>query len=202
MSLGPTINYIKESIESEGELVLGLIVKFWTDPRKIKILGENRAVVSQIVTGDLIKYQTDFTITVESGIGESKASNRQSLFEMWDRQIISDPNLFMEAYRAGKLDVAIDNKDEAKMGVIEDIVAMKEGKQPPIGPMDDHALYIKMLSDFMSTPEFRRMAPDRQQLFLIVLQQHAEALEPKQEPGQNNPAAVGTPFGSQKPEGR
>jgi hypothetical protein len=200
--LGPTISYIKESIESEGELVLQLIVKYWNDPRKIAILGENRVVASQIVTGEMIKNQTDFTISVESGLGESKASNRQALMDMWDRGIIRDPEKLLEAYRAGKLDVATDDQDEDKLAVIEDIVAIKEGKQPPIGPMDNHALFIKMLSKFMSTPEFRRLAPDRQQIAMMALQQHAQFMQPKQEPGQNNPAAVGTPFGSQKPEGR
>ena len=58
-----------------------------------------------------------------------------------------------------------------------------------------------MLSEFIQTPEFRRMAEDRQQLAMQAGQLHLNELQPQRKQGQQNQAAVGTPFGPQKPEG-
>jgi hypothetical protein len=58
-----------------------------------------------------------------------------------------------------------------------------------------------MLSAFIQTPEFRKMPEDRQALATQILQQHLQFMQPQAPQGEQNPAAVNTPFGAQVPEG-
>jgi hypothetical protein len=58
-----------------------------------------------------------------------------------------------------------------------------------------------MLSNFIQTPEFRKMPPDRQMLASQALQMHLQFMQPQAEEPEQNQAAVGTPFGQQVTEG-
>jgi len=197
--LGPILANIEEGVEREGEMVLSLAHEFFEDPRKIKIVGQNKKLFVTIDKTDL-RNQTDITIQLDSGLGESKASQRQALIDLWDRRVITDPEKFLKAFEIGSLDIVTGEQDPAEAMVLEDIEALKNGKMPQVRPFDNHIMYVKMVSNFIQSPEFRRMPEDRQEQMMQFLQIHLQALQPKQEQDQNQ-AAVGTPSGPQNTEG-
>jgi hypothetical protein len=142
-------------------------------------------------------YQTDVTIQLESGFAKSLAGTRQTLIDMWDRRIIYDPEMFMKAYASGNIETLLKAKDPAEAVVLEDIEMLKQGAMPPVQPFDNHIVYIRLLSEFIQTPEFRKMPPDRQMIAMQVLQAHIQFVQPAQPEPEQNQAAVNTPYGEQ-----
>lgn len=202
IGLGPSLKNIERACIKEGQIELFLANENYTDERTIKVIGETNGELSVMLFDNLdLHYQTDVSVQVESGFATSKAGTRQTLMDMWDRRIIFDPELFLKAYSTGNIDTLLEQKDPAKAVVIEDIEMMKQGKQPPVAPFDNHIMYIRMLSEFVQTPEFRKMPPDRQMIAYQTLQQHLQFVQPEQPEGEQNQAAVNTPFGQQRPEG-
>jgi hypothetical protein len=178
--------------------------QFYTDERSIKVLGPSTGVVDILRINNLdLMNQTDVTLQLESSLGTTKAAARQQLIDLWDRRIVTDPNLFMKAYSVGDLDLVIRQEDPAEAVVIEQIEAIKQGANPVVTQFDNHMLHMKMLTKFMQTPEFTRMPPDRQQLATATLQQHIAFMGQAagMQGPQQNQAAVGTPFGQQVTEG-
>ena len=87
-----------------------------------------------------------------------------------------------------------------------DIAEIKKGKEPEITQFQDHQAFFRVMSDWIKTPEFLRLIPERKELALSILPQHIQFLQqslPNQgaaTPGQNQ-NAVGTPAGPTVPEG-
>jgi hypothetical protein len=203
----PVIRSLENSMVKEGRLELLLANEFYNDPRTLKIVGENNQVRIMKFKNEDLKYQTDVTIQMESGLGQSKAAQRQSLLDLFDRRAITDVKAFLKAYATGSIDILLKEDNYAENIAVQDIEDIKNGKMPQVLPTDNHIVHMQILTKFIQTPEFRRMPPDRQQLVMALLQQHSQFMgvqiagmeQPQQE--QVNPAAVGTPFGAQVTEG-
>lgn len=196
----PVIKNIQDALVELGRQWLIMANENYSDPRTLRIIGEDNRVLIQEFDKTDLKYQTDVSIQIESALGTSKAAQQQKLLDMWDRRIITDPQVFLRAFMSGDLDIIMSDNDNFENVIAEDIEQIKNGKQPPVNLFDNHVLYIKRLSEFIQSPEFRRMPPDRQQLAMTTLQAHIQMVQPVQEEAPN-PAAVNTPFGSQVPEG-
>jgi len=197
IGLGPSIKNIERGCINEGKIELLFANEFYTDQRTIGVIGDHIGELSQLIFKNTdLAYQTDVTLQMEAGFGQSKSGVRQTLINFWDRRIVYDPDTFLKAYATGNIDVLLRQKDPAMAVVLEDIELMKQGGQPPVSPFDNHVVYIRVLSEFIQTPEFRRLSPNIQMMFSQVLQAHLQAMQPVQEPEQNQ-AAVNTPYGQQ-----
>jgi hypothetical protein len=203
IGLGPSIKNIERACISEAKLELLLANEYYTDERVMNVIGENKGDFSTVVFNNLdLKWQTDVTIQMEAGFGQSKSGIRQTLINFWDRRIIFDPEIFLKAWATGNLDILLRQKDPAEAIVIEDIEAAKQGAMPQVNPFDNHVVHIRMLSAFIQTPEFRKLPPDRQMIISQLLQMHLQYMQPQEEAPEQNQAAVGTPFGEQVTEGQ
>jgi hypothetical protein len=201
IDIEPIIRRIEKALVRELRIELELANEHYTDERILKIVGPNdQPLIKKFNSLDL-KHQTDLTVSLETALGLSKAAQQQKLVDLWDRRIITDPSKFMKAFVTGDVNMVLEEEEPTRNVVVEQINMIKEGAQPVVLPTDNHIVHITMLTDFMNTPEFRRLAPDRQQLALATLQQHISFVQPQQAEGAQNQAAVGTPFGSQVPEG-
>lgn len=205
IGLGPTIKNIERALIRLGRQELMIANQLYTDERVIKVFGPATGDfdIIRFKSTDLLN-QTDVSLQLESALGFTKSAARQQLIDMWDRRIIQDPQMFMKAFSVGDLDLITKADAPAEAVVIEQIEQIKQGQNPVVTPFDNHVLHVKMLTNFIQTPEFQRIPPDRQQLATVALQQHlqflgqaAQAAQPQQ-----NQAAVGTPFGQQVTEGQ
>lgn len=198
----PILRNLEDSYTEMGRQWLELANEHYDDPRKLKIIGENNQVFIQSFKSEDLKKQYDITVQIEAGVGMTKAAQKQNLIDLWDRRVIVDPEKFLEVFLTGNVELLTKKDDPARNIVIEDINNIKEGRTPDVRPFDNHIMYVRELSAFMQTPEFRRIAPDRQQIAFQTLQAHLQYLQqqPEQAP-QPNPAANNTPFGSQVVEG-
>jgi len=200
IGIGPTVKNMERALIEEGRQELMLAAQYYTDERTIKVFGPTSGEMEIVIfkNTDLMR-QTDVSIQLESALGHSKAAAQQKLIDMWDRRIIIDPDVFKKAFVTGDIDVVLRAKDPATDVVIEQIEQIKQGQNPMVAPFDNHILHVKMLSQFVQTPEFRRMPGDRQALAMQTLQQHIAFVTPQ--PGEQNQAAVNTPFGQKVTEG-
>lgn len=198
--LAPTIKSIEKAFVKSQRHKLIYANNNYDDPRIIKIVDQDNQVMVKEFRKEDLANQTDVTIRIESSLGNSKAAQQQKLLDMWDRRIIVDPQLFLDAWHSGRIDTIMSHHDKMNNVIAEDIEAIKNGQQPPVNPFDNHVVYIAKLSEFIQSPEFRRMPPDRQQIALMSLQQHLQMIQPQQQQAPN-PAAVGTPNGAQVTEG-
>lgn len=204
LPLIPIMTNIHKALVQHGRLELIYANKHYTDERIIKLVENDGSVIITKFKETDLNNQLDVRIAIDTSLSDSKAANQQKLIDLWDRRVITDPDLFLRAFTAGRVDIVTSKKDPTIDVIIEQIDDIKNGKQPMVSQFDNHILHFKMLSEFVQSPEFRRMPPDRQQIASMTIQQHLGYLGQGGAQGngpEQNQAAVGTPFGSQVPVG-
>ena len=209
--IGPILRRKARSIEYVANTQLLIMNEEYLEPRKIKILGDTGKVDVQWMSALDFKNSTDVHIEVESMIPDFRGSKRQTLFDLWDRRIISDPEQLLEVLRYGNWDLLLEKREKSQQRVEEAIIELKKGKEPEITQFDNNMLFSKTLIEFVQSPEFSRLIPKRKAMLLQHLQKRLQTMMPQQGgppgtdgavAGQQNQAAVGTPFGAQVPAGQ
>lgn len=204
--LGPVIKRIGRAMEKVANQQLLLMDQEYIEPRKIKIFGDSGQVGVEDMTNADLRHHTDVHVEIESLFPDFRGAKRQTLMDLWDRRVIQDPDKLLRAYRFGNYDHLLDNMDKLDDSVAVDIAAIKNGKAPQFHPFQNHSKYVQVLMDWINTPEFLRLIPERKQLALAVLQQHLQFVMGSMPAGGapvegQNQAAVNTPFGAAKPVG-
>jgi len=204
--LGPILRRYGNSIKKVAKQQLLLVDANYDIPRMIKILGANGDFTVRSFKGADLRGHFDIHIEVESMFPEFRGAKRQTLIDLWDRRVITDPVQFMKAFRYGNFDYIIEKQETMENVVWMEIEAIKKGREPEITSIQDHMTHFRILSEWIQTPEFLRLIPERKQLALAVLQAHQQFLMQSmpgggESVGQTNQNAVGTPFGAQAPVG-
>lgn len=204
--IGPILKRLARCMTKVANTQLLLMNEEYIEPRKILIFGEGDAMGYMWMENADFKHHTDVHIEIESLFPDFRGAKQQRLVDLWDRRIITDPVQFLKAYRFGDIDSLMENVEKKEDLVALEIKQIKDGAEPEVTPYQDHATHFRKLSEWINTPEFLRIPVDRKQLALAVLQQHMQfllqSLPNQGEPvEQNNPAAIGTPYGSQRPQG-
>ena len=203
--LGPILRGVARSMEAVSEQTLLIANEEYIEKRKLKIIGNDGLQAVAFLNGVDLKHHTDVHIEVESLFPDFRGAKVQRLLDLWDRRIIDDPNKLLKAFRYGNIDAILEDGEKEDDMIFNDIQMLKKGKEPMITPFQNHFVYVRHLSDFLTTPEFQRLIPERKQLVVNTLQGHLAFLQqaasqmPAQ--GQQNQAAVGTPSGPQVPVG-
>lgn len=200
-SLSPIVKRFARGLELVSEQQLLLANEEYIEPRKVKIIGEDGKVGVQYLKAVDLRYSTDVHIEAESMIPELRGQKLQRLIDLWDRRIITDPNEFLSVMRYGNFDELVSKREKMVEQVALDIMQMKKGKQAEIHPAQNHMLYVQQLSEFVQTPEFMQLIPERKELILMNLQGHIQQIAPEPEQPQQNQASVGSQFGPITPAG-
>ena len=204
--IGPVVTRLAESLSLVGEGHLNIANEEYNEPRKIKIFGEGNSIGIQWLQASDLRHHTDVHIEIESLYPEFRGAKRQTLFDLWDRKIVQDPEKVLKAFRYGDWDTLMEQDDKVEEAVFLEIARIKKGKEPEITPFQNQMLYVKRLTDWIQTPEFQRLIPERKQLAIQVLQARMGMIV-QQMPGGGEPmgatdqASVNTPFGATRPAG-
>jgi len=204
--LGPIIKRYARNMETVAQQHLYIASKYWVEQRKVKILGDDNVMGVQWLSGVDFKNQVDVHIEVDSMFPEFRGSQRQFILDMWDRRIEQDPTIVKRALATGRVDVLYKNDMRMDEQIQLDIIGIKKGRAPQVHAMQNHMEYVKKLSQWVQTPEFLKLIPERKELALGVLQEHIKFIVPTQPGGgqeqpQQNQNSVGTPFGPTVPDG-
>lgn len=203
--IGPIIRRLSKSMEKVGNQQLLIMDQEYQEPRLVKIVGDHGPASVMYLSAADFRHHTDVHIEIESMFPEFRGAKRQTLLDLWDRRIIQDPVEFINAFRFGTFDEIVRKSESKEEAVALDIQRIKKGKEPEITQFQDHAKYVKLLSEWIQTPDFGKLIPERKQLALAVLQAHLQfIMQQMQGPAgapqpEQNQAAVGTQFGPQVP---
>jgi hypothetical protein len=100
--LATTFDSIEAAVESVGRQELALVVQFWTEPRLVKVLGDERPFDAKMLRGADIKNGIDLRIDSQSGLPISKAGKIATITDWIDKKIIS-PEDGLDAMELGTL---------------------------------------------------------------------------------------------------
>ncbi len=205
--LTPILRRLARGMEKVAHMQLVIANEEYIEPRKILILGEGNSYgVASLDKTDL-RNNVDVHIETESMFPDFRGAKQQRLFDLWDRRIIADPKQFLEALRFGNFDKIVEDIEKKEDPVAIDIQEIKRGNRPPVTQWQDHFTYFKVLSDWIKSPEFLRLTPERKDLAISVMQEHMQYLMQSLPQGgavlnQQNQASVGSQFGPMNPAGQ
>jgi hypothetical protein len=205
--LTPILRRLARGMQKVAQQQLILANEEYTEPRKILILGNDGFMGVQFMSGVDFRHCIDVHIDVESMFPDFRGSKTQRLFDLWDRRIIQDPKMFLKALRFGNFDSILEDIENIEEPVVLEIAEIKRGNQPEINQFQDHFTHFKVLSDWIKSPEFLRLPPERKDLAVGVLQEHMQFLTQSM-PNQGavtpnlNQNSVGSPFGQINPVGQ
>ena len=161
--LGPIVAGLERSVARVGKQVLGLVQQFWETPRLIRTWdGSSSNFTVETFKGADIPSAVDVRVVAGSALPRSPEQDRQSLLELWDRRVITDPLAIL------------DRMDIPNIGELRDIVnvdisqARREQKKfeegdprlfPPAEEWHAHDIHIKEHDDWRKTEAFG-MLPD------------------------------------------
>lgn len=202
--LNPIIRRLGRCMKITATQQLILMQEEYIEPRQIRILGSGNEVGYQWIKAADFRHHTDVHIEIESLFPDFRGAKQQRLLDLWDRRIIQDPAQFLKAFRAGDLNGIMEEIEKVEDTAIMEVMQIKDGALPEISAFMDHGASFRVLSQWMASPEFHRLSPDRKQVAAQALQAHLQFLMPAQGPGAGgrNPNSVATPFGDQVPSGQ
>ncbi len=204
--INPLIRRIGRGMEIVATQQLLLMDQEWIEPRKIKVIGNDGKLAVQYLSNADFRHHHDVHIEIESLFPDFRGAKKQTLLELWDRRVITDPQKLIRALRFGDIDQLLDETEKLEDTIELDIARLKKGKMPEFHPFQNHNMYAQKLIEYMNTPEFLRLIPERKQQVIEYTQQHLQFLMGSLPGGgepiaQTNQAAMGTPSGPAKPVG-
>lgn len=204
--INPIIRRLGSSMEKVANIQSILINDEWIEPRKIKVIGQRGAMAVQWLSKEDFKHHTDVHIEIESLFPDFRGAKQQRMLDFWDRRIITDPQDFLEAYRSGNFDKFMDKQEDIQDQIYLQIEQIKKGKEPEFNPAVSPVPFLKALTEWMGTPEFLRLIPQRKQMAIAVAQKYMQNVMASMPgggapQGQQNQAAVGSPQGPITPQG-
>lgn len=204
--INPLIRRLGRGMEIVSGQHLLLMDQEWLEQRKIKVVGNDGKIAVQYLSNADFRHHHDVHIEIESLFPDFRGAKKQTLLELWDRRVITDPQKLIRALRFGDLDQLLEESEKIEDAIELDIAKLKKGKMPEFHPFQNHSLYAQKLIEYMNTPEFLRLIPERKQQAIAYTQQHLQFLMQSMPGGgepmaQTNQAAMGTPSGPAKPVG-
>lgn len=176
--MAPTIQSFETAMAAGGKLALLLAKHFYSEERKIRILGEDS--MSRVITVSQKDFgiPEDVGVTIGQGLGFSKLARVELLLEMYDRQLIQDPKRVLSLLEFG------DDKDIYEEANIDrnnaqmENITMAQGQEiAPPSIVDDHNVHLESHRRFIKSEQFRALPPQGQELMIVHYQQTNEIVQ-------------------------
>ena len=167
-----------------GKLILKFVGKYYITDRKLKIAGSNAEYVVRRFRGEDLKNNYDVCVVRGSTLPGSKVLKRQEILNLYERGLFGNPadtlvqqNVmsmleFGDEYQAWERASLRKAQIQRGLQMIE-----QDGVKPPVSEFDDHALWLQTFDDYRISEKFTRLAPDKQQLILEVMNDHVNFLQ-------------------------
>jgi len=203
--LGPLIKRVGRSMQTVAQQQLLLVDQNWTDPRKVRVLGDNGKFSIEMLDNADLRHNTDIHFEIDSLFPDMRGAKQQRAFDLWDRKVIQDPKKLIQVLRHGDFDSIIDDQEYLDDSIEQAILMIKRGDRPEITQFQNHPEFVDQMSKWMNTPDWLRLPKERKQLTIDIVKEHMQnimqSLPNQGQPvEQQNPASVGTPFGPTNPQ--
>jgi len=159
-----------------GGHILDFIQKYYVTARKMKYLGKNEYVVSEVL-GEKLQGNNDVIVVRGSTIPGSKVLKRQEIINAWQSGLLGDPadpkvrqNVLTQIEYGDVAEIYIDSALDAKMlkSITEQIEA---GDMPDIHEMDNHVYFIQELNRYRKSEKFSLLSDVSKQILEAVIEE-------------------------------
>ena len=161
--LMPVLMSIESQLEFYCETVLDIIEAKYSEPRIVAITGENLGSDVKTFTGQNVKGNRRIKINLGSALPMSKSERQAFLMMLADKGYI-DRAKALELMEFGDLAGIFISVDENAQK--QEISEMMKGVESVPQQLDYHPTHIKVLEDFIKGEQFKKLAPEIQQLLM------------------------------------
>lgn len=186
--LAPGIHDHEEALGALGTKVMKLAARYYTDPRTIKIAGENGAWQIEDFKGEMLNGNTHVQVQAGSSFPQSKAAKQAMIQDLMTffvqsgnpphgRQLAQ----FLQDSEIGAAERLISQytRDEAQAN--RENTLMCQGMQLPINPYDDDEAHVANHEDFQKSARFQSYSPQMQQIHLQHTALHRQRMQQVQQ---------------------
>lgn len=176
-------------------MALKLARRFYTVPRLIRIVGDDKTWQTKLFKNEDIPADADVRVKPSSTLPKSRIQQQQELMDLWDRQILKDPRLLLrlsdygsneEIYQDIELDTAQAQRENQMM---------LGGENHEVEDYENHPVHIVEHNRLRKTVEYEKLPEPRKELFRRHVKAHEDLLR-QQAPQQQ----ATSPMPGQRPQ--
>ena len=187
-NLGPDIYRFEEAEAKSGRKILMLAQQFYTEPRTLKIVGENNAIEYQEFKKSDITCN-DVIVQVGSALPQSKVAKQQMILSLWESKLITDPRKILKLLELGNVEeVWEDMEIDSNQAQLEN-KQMEEGMQIEANWYDNHSVHLYEHQKVMKSLGNKKLPPEVKVQMERHCMQHIELLKPQGQPAGGMPVA-------------
>lgn len=172
------------SIEEIGQKILHVVRQFVTEPRLMKIAGEESEVEAVDFQGIDLGDNIDVRVTIGSGMPQSKIARQAMIFDMVKLGLLPQDNLpliwslldmggISKLYQKELVDIRTADTENRSMA---------RGTRESVSEWEDHGTHITRHDLYRKSYAFKRLHPIIQQLFAAHVAEHRQYLAAQQAP--------------------
>jgi hypothetical protein len=197
--LAPTALLLEDAVAAIGQWLLQIIAKHVTEPRLLKIVGNDHVIEVKTFLGqDIVGPNAhqpgvnyfDVEVSLGSQLPASKAG-RQEMIERLVAMKLLDADRDRDEIRRliglGSEDPFYDQDRLDRSNAVNENMQLAQGYFVEPQPYDNPAIHQPVHLRFMKTPEFKRLPPQAQAVFFQHVEKTEQQLTPSPAPMQPQP---------------
>jgi hypothetical protein len=172
--MAPTLISIEQKLSYFMEMVVEIMEAKYTEARFVEITGDMYGQEVKAFKGADLKGHRRITIKLGTSLPHNKQARQDFIMELEKRGYISKDKA-RELLEFGDIEGVYHSLDETLQK--EEIERMiKDGYEVIVEPWEDHAVHLKVLTDFMKTKDFFELPDEIKQKFKEHMQAHQDML--------------------------
>ena len=162
-SLMPILMATEQKLGFFAETVLDIVEARYTEPRILKIAGENLGADVMTFMGSDVAGNKRIKVSIGSNMPITKSERQMFLMGLADKGYIPKTKA-LELMEFGDISGLYSDLDENAQKI--EIGEMIKGVQVEPHDWEDHTIHLKVISDFLKGEQFKKTPPELQQILL------------------------------------
>lgn len=175
--LSVTARAYEDMIGRAMGMALKLARKFYTAPRIIRVVGEDRAWQAHLFKATDIPADADVRVQPSSTLPKSRIQQQQELLDLWDRGILQDPSMLLRLSDYGTNQEIYQDIELDKSQAQREIQRMLEGEPATVEDFHNHAVHIIEHNRFRKTSKYEDLPESHKELFRQHVKEHEAFVE-------------------------
>jgi len=172
--MAPTLITMEQKLSYFMEMVIEIMENKYSEARFIEITGDMYGQEVKAFKGSDMSGNRRISIKLGTSLPHNKQARQDFIMELEKRGYISKDKA-KELLEFGDIEGIYHSLDETLQK--EEIERMiKDGYEVMVEPWEDHAVHLKVLTDFMKTKDFFELSEEIKQKFKDHMRQHQEML--------------------------
>lgn len=183
---GPSVKLMRQALSNHEMRKMRLVRKHWRSSRMIRVVGDNAETEVYHYSRADIENAEDMTVRISLGQQFSNTARQQKVLRAAEMGLLGD---IRQPEVRGKILEKLDidgfeseyiNDAKKARRVLRAIIRGRDPEKPEPG-IDNDAVQLSILRDYMLTAEFSQLPEDRQQLLRERAGMHREMLQQRQQ---------------------